>query len=266
MKPYIGITGLMTPQESRVLLRRFDMIFLDGSRQLQVGVLASSKTLSLQGNKYPNRYPRVAEIRGIFQEHHCAFNVLHYSTDEPETLRYQLMMLANEIAGPFLHGLQLNIAWPEQRQLRDFHAATKNKYRIILQLGKRAINDMRRNASAIATNVASYQGVVSAVLIDESGGTGHFVEDMRFAHDLIMALKKHATEIDIGYAGGLRSGTLHLARSLLADYPELNLDAESGVRDLESDDLDLFEAVDYIKACRREILLAEHICRHREMV
>ena len=247
MKPYIGVTGVMTPQESRTILHHFDTSFIDGSRELMVGVLVSSKTLVGKKNKYPNRYPDVDHVAGIFQKHHAAFNVIHYSTDERETLRYQLMMLADEVGGQHLHGFQLNMVWPAREALLDFRNATKKKYRMILQIGRQAMTDYEYDPVRIACKAALYENSIDAVLIDQSGGKGHQIENLNFVLDVIKALKELAPTIDIGVAGGLQSGTIHFMRPFLTTYPDLNWDAESGLR-TDDDDLDILEVVDYLKA------------------
>src|SRR3989344_2763546 len=81
--PYIGVTGFMTPQEVRAGLRGFGA---SSGRKLMVGVLASSETLAGRTGKWRRRYPKIERIHEIFQAHPSALNLIHYSTDKPNTL------------------------------------------------------------------------------------------------------------------------------------------------------------------------------------
>jgi len=252
MKSYIGVTGFMTPQEVRAAQRKFDLLYMDGSRVLQVGVLVSSKTLGGGTNKHSTRYPRVDLVSNIFQDHHSAFNVVHYNTDDPETLAYQLKLITREIAGPHLHGFQLNVKWPTAKALLDFRCATSDAYELVLQISKGAMEELGHQVEPIAEKIASYGENIDAILIDQSGGQGQVIKDLRFTIELIDAVKKRTPTINIGVAGGLRSGTLHCIRPILARHPEICIDAESGLRAPEYDDLDLFEVADYFKAFRKE--------------
>lgn len=252
MRPYIGVTGFMTPQEVRAAQRKFDLLYMDGLRVLQVGVLMSSKTLGGGTNKYPNRYPHIDAVSKIFQNHQGAFNVVHYNTEDPETLAYQLKVIAAEVAGPHLHGFQLNVKWPRFGALQDFHFATGSRFFVMLQISKGAMEDFGHQVVPIAEKIATYGDAIDAVLIDQSGGKGQVITDLQFTLNLIDAIKKHAPAVRIGVAGGLRSGTLHLMRPILARHPDVILDAESGLRSHDHDDLDLFEVADYFKAFRKE--------------
>ncbi|MBI2450547.1 MAG: hypothetical protein HYV47_03355 [Candidatus Nealsonbacteria bacterium] len=106
-KPYVGITGFMRRQEVSAVLEQANLRV----RMLMVGVLVSSKTLSGRQNKWPNRYPKIKEMADIFPEDPNALNLIHYNTDEPETLANQLLELTDR-GGHNLRGFQLNIAWP----------------------------------------------------------------------------------------------------------------------------------------------------------
>ncbi|MDP3947688.1 MAG: hypothetical protein Q8Q41_03295, partial [bacterium] len=158
----------MTPQEVRAGLRCFAA---SASRKLMVGVLASSKTLAGRTNKWPGRYPKMERISEIFQVHPAALNLIHYNTDEPETLSDQLLRLV-EISGENLHGFQLNVAWPLVEELEKFHEATSWKQRLVLQVGGGAMARVEHSPQKFADMVALYGGfvgVVDDVLIDPSG-------------------------------------------------------------------------------------------------
>lgn len=98
--PYIGITGFMSSDEVRLILDTFiksrpwvrnsfgQTVFRGkNDRILMVGVLASMKTLYGKTNKWPNRYPKIEDIKNIFlcNSKHL-LNLIHYGTKHAETL------------------------------------------------------------------------------------------------------------------------------------------------------------------------------------
>ena len=86
--PYVGVTGFMSRTEVSEALA---MVPQGSTRRLMVGVLASSKTLAGQHNKWPGRYPKREAIASILTNDARALNLVHYSTDRPETLFTQLV-------------------------------------------------------------------------------------------------------------------------------------------------------------------------------
>ncbi len=83
-KPYVGIAGVTTAEDLQAVLRVVTAVRLD--RLVVVGVLASSKTLAGKVTRYPQRYPGKRDIAGLCQSHSRVLNVIHYATDEPDTL------------------------------------------------------------------------------------------------------------------------------------------------------------------------------------
>jgi hypothetical protein len=252
--PYIGITGVMTPQEVRALHRVFQNTFVGtGLRhKLVIGILASSKTLAGIQNKYPNRYPKPNRIPEIAQNLKDVFNVIHYSVDDDEldSLGFQLTTISNEIGGPHIDGIQLNVVWPHNDALKSFHIATRRTYKIILQLSRYAMGQMHHDVNAIAERVASYGNLIDAVLIDQSGGMGITV-DVPHTLDLLDALAKRTPYINLGVAGGLTAGTLsNSITPLINHHPNLSWDTESGVRVPKCDDLDLQACYRYLVTSR----------------
>lgn len=229
----------MTPQEVRVGLRHFAA---SSSRKFMVGVLASSKTLAGRMNKWPWRYPEVERIHEIFQAHPAALDMIHYSTDEPNTLSHQLLRLV-DIGGAHLHGFQLNIAWPSIGEIEIFQEATDFQYRIVLQIGERAMREVDGSLERFAEMVYWYGGVVDDVLIDSSGGKGRPL-DAEKARGFLRESSGH--RFNVGVAGGLGPDSFHLIAPLLGEFPDLNVDAEGNLRDSETDDLDVVKMSAYL--------------------
>jgi phosphoribosylanthranilate isomerase len=241
---YIGVTGFMTPQEVRAGL---DCLTLLQSRKLMVGVLASSKTILGEKNKYPNRYPEVQRINQIFQPHPSALNLIHYATDQPESLSKQLLCLV-EFTEPTMHGFQLNVAWPHIGELEKFHEATKWKYRLVLQVGGRAMERVENNPVKLADMIGKYAGsvrMVDDILIDSSGGKGQPF-DIEKALSYLREIKSRNFEVNLGLAGGLGPNSMKRIEPILDEFPGLNLDAEGRLRDEQSDDLDIGRMTAYL--------------------
>lgn len=135
-----------------------------------VGVLASWKTLQGSPNKYPQLFPEVKRISAIFLSHPNVLNLIHYSTDELETLYDQLVRL-KELGGLKLHGFQLNMAWPEVDQLTRFRIRWPYG-RIVLQIGSSAVALMDHRPMKVALKLREYEGLVTDILFDPSGGKG----------------------------------------------------------------------------------------------
>ena len=114
--PYIGITGIVSPAETEVITQSS---LGNSARKIMIGVLMSSQSLRGETNKWPIRYPNAREIAEVFTRNPASFNLIHYYTDQPETLADQLTAV-RRIAGSNLHGFQLNMSWPSVPELRRF--------------------------------------------------------------------------------------------------------------------------------------------------
>ena len=131
--PYIGITGIVKPTESAVIAQTVPGY---STRKTMIGVLVSSKTLRGQPNQWPNRYAKTCDLPGIFTDQPATFNVIHYNAHEPNTLLDQLLAV-RRLAGPNLHGFQLNMAWPSPGDLSLFTRQNPDQ-QLIIQLNQEA--------------------------------------------------------------------------------------------------------------------------------
>ena len=237
---YIGITGFMSQREVRTML---DLMPKDSPRKLMVGVLMSWKTLNRLPNKWSNRYPDVNDVSRIFIDHPAALNLVHYNTKELLTLHYQLKDIIKN-CGSNLHGLQLNIAWPDPMILENFKELHPDKI-IVLQIGERAFELISYSPEILAAKVAEeYKGLIDYILLDLSGGYGIDFDPAEIA-EYLDALKKVRLKIGLGVAGGLSSSTLRNVEFLISEFPNLCINAEGRLRDSD-DDLDLREAGEYV--------------------
>lgn len=225
--PYVGVTGFMSRAEVEEALT---VVPRSSTHRLMVGVLMSSKTLAGQQNKWLGRYPKKEAVADIFVDDSRALSLVHYNTDEPETLYSQLTEVT-ALAGPYLDGFQLNMAWPRISQLEDYRWANPDKF-IVLQVGSRAMAQV--GMKDFAHSVGAYLHVIDAILIDASGGRG---ESLKAAEAAEYLWEVRCYEIGLGVAGGLGPQTLHLIDPLVKEFRgRLNIDVEGRVRTPKPED------------------------------
>lgn len=218
--PYVGITGFMTKDEALDIL---SIVPVNSNRLVMIGVLASQKTIQGIPNKWPNRYPTMDNIAGIFPDDPRALNLIHYNTKESDTLVDQLLTMT-AFAGKNLHGFQLNIAWPSPDAIKEYREAQPEK-QIVLQIGGHAFKMMNNSPIQLAAKVTEYEGIIDYVLLDPSGGLGIPLNPERI-REYLYTLQEKKLDIGLGTAGGLGPTTLHLLEPLAKEFPDLSTDAE----------------------------------------
>ena len=237
--PYIGITGFTSAAQVQDALAVFPS---SSDRCLMVGVLASRRTCAGLPERTPKRHPDVDAIAGIFQDHPLALNLIHYYTDEPETLGGQLAALFKRV-GPGLDGLQINGHWPSQADLEEIRSARPG-LRLVLQVNPDLFGGSPRE---VADQVREISGLTDDILVDASAGQGRPVDPER-ALPYLEALSESG--VGLGVAGGLSAENLPLIEPLLARFPSLSFDAESRLRDAE-DRLDPSKVRQYVETALR---------------
>ena len=222
---YIGVSGFMSRAEVDLALAAFP----PADRLLMVGVLASSKTLAGTQNNYPRRYPMRDDIAGIFSDDPRCLNLVHYATggeSDPEELADALYE-AIRYGGPHCHGLQVNAAWPPVGALREIREHLPDR-RIVLQLGPGVL--AAGPTVDFVRRLDTYDGAVTDVLIDASGGRGLPID----LHTATRWLCEVGERIDAGrgIAGGLCAEAVPTIADLLyfEEYG-VSIDAEGRLRD-----------------------------------
>ena len=227
-QPYMGVTGFMSRGEVQAALEAQGRRTAQSGRKLMVGVLASSKTLAGNTNKFPNRYPKITDIAGIFPNEKWTLNLIHYATDEQDTLDQQLIRMV-DLGGPYLEGFQLNVRWPNPAQLRAI-----GHLRVVLQLGKKALEEMGNNPVRVADRLDGYRGLISDVLVDASGGLGLKL-DPEAAYSYLRAIQERHPTLGLGVAGGLSGETVGGLEPLAREFSNLSFDAEGRLRTKDED-------------------------------
>ena len=212
--------------------------------KLMVGVLASSKTLVGEKNSFPVRFPKVEDISNIFTADERALNMIHYATKEPADFSEQLVRLV-EIAGENLDGFQLNMRWPDPRQIEAFRNRC-DAMKIVLQVGAKALEEVGNDAGRFVEKLMDYRELVEYVLVDPSGGHGIDM-DVAVMRRYVRALKRAEMNCGIVIAGGLGSESLLVVQPIVTEFDDLSIDAEGKLRDAE--DRFLVEAAkEYVRA------------------
>lgn len=227
MRGYIGITGFMKRAEVERALTHIEHPPHEHvtHRQLMVGVLVSLDTLNGKPPaRFPGRYPAIKEVAGIFTDDPRALNLIHYVTSDRKTLPEQLARLV-ELGGPHLHGFQLNMRWPDPATI-----ILLKSLRVVLQLGPKALEEVKGDPEALALRLDAYRGHITDVLIDASGGEGRPI-DLEGSLTQVRAIHRRHPDLGIGEAGGFCAETIdERLRPHVAAYSDLSLDAEGRLR------------------------------------
>ncbi len=248
MRPrsYIGVTGIMSSVQGKSLV---SVLPEDSDVDLMLGLLMSSKTIRDEPNKWPKRYPKVADLGDIFFYHPKALNLIHFNTKSPENL-YEDMLLAQSLAGTYCHGFQLNLVWPDPTVLEMYKWNAPFTYRkIVLQCGHNAMRQASFDPGKIAERVREYKDLVDYVLIDPSGGLGRDFDQFH-AERCFDEISDLVPDVGLGIAGGLHEANVERQLTYLFQHHNFSIDAEGRLRDA-NDDLNIVAAQKYIVAAER---------------
>jgi hypothetical protein len=234
MKPYIGVTGFTKLEEVTAALSVFPE---NSARKLMVGVLATWK--SLRGNpmkpKWARQTAESSSIRNLFLDDRRALNLVHYSTEEgKENSILADLLKIHDLAGPNFHGFQLNLPWPEVKMLGEYRRRVGRNFRLVLQIGQKAVDIAGGTPEGVLGKLYPYVGLIDDILLDPSGGLGKPFDPDR-AREFLLLIKYSDLDFGLGVAGGLGPDSLNLVEPLVAEFPDLNIDAQGRLRNTEND-------------------------------
>ena len=249
---YIGITDFMSGHRARAMRDVFVRAGGPGiNRRLAVGVMMSRKTLCGLPTAWSSAFPKNEEIAQIFQDDRGAvFNVLHYA-DYSDVQFEQCLRMASAFGGPRMQAVQLDMKWPDVEIIRSYRE-TQNDVAIILQVGKSCFDDAKDQPAEIVRRLAPYAGVIDAVLLDRSMGSGTLLDPARTLPHL-EAISTAYPQLGLVVAGGLGPETLHVLVPILQKFPQVSIDAQGRLRRSRkaTDPIDWDLAEDYIRAAVR---------------
>lgn len=246
-RAYIGITDFMTSDQVRQMLEVLrENRQLYWKRRLGVGVMMSWKTLHDQPTKWTSAFPKKEAIADIFVSDADAYNVLHYADYDGHPVLENLE-LVRACGGRHLNAIQLDMIWPDPRDIQEFHSR-HSEVGIIVQANAKALEAVGDDPTALVARLKDYGDSIACVLLDKSMGRGLGMDAaslLPFARAIVDKLPTLA----IAAAGGLGPDTLHLADPLIAEFPGISLDAQGRLRPSGSamDPIDWTMAALYLK-------------------
>lgn len=245
--PYIGITDFMQFDQVGRMLSVFNQnLKPNQKRRLHVGVMMSQKTLNNIDTKWTNAFPAKEKIAEIFSSGET-MNCLHYADYDDIDVARNLIQ-AIHYGGPGINALQLDMVWPDPKQVLNAIKYSEKKLEVILQVGKNAIEQAGDNPYEIVKRLYDYTDLITHVLIDKSMGRGLGL-DANEASSYIYTIKEAFPEIGIVVAGGLGPKTINLIEPLLKNYGDISIDAQGKLRPSGSalDPIDWDMAGNYLK-------------------
>jgi len=249
--PYVGINAPMTVHEvlsvGSLYLDHRDSVPVEMAQPF-LGLMVSYE--GLRGlEQDPGRAKHYPDIDRIPELIDAARNIgmkciIHYNTQNPHICE-ELEALEKRW-GRIPDGWQLNVVWPDPRELNRYLAAVQHaRVQFIVQIGSRAFHKVGNNPEFMARRLTDYDGLASYYLFDLSGGEGK-VLDVEASRPVLEAMYRYVG-CTLSVAGGLGPETVRLIKQLLKDFPFLSWDAQRAVRD-ENDEFDLKRVEGFLDA------------------
>ncbi len=230
MRPYIGITDVPDAEWIASMLRHYRACggeLLE--HKLHAGVMTSYKVLHGIETSWSKVWPKPEEIADIFIYDACVLNVLHYADydDNDRDLAGTLARVA-DLAGPYLHAIQLDMPWPSVAALKTFEKRRPPVY-VILQVGEVALRRAGGDLNEVVDRLQAYSSAIDGVLLDLSMGRGKHM-NAALLRPFIRAFRSRLPHLSITVAGGLGPDTLHLVAPLVHEFPSISIDAQGQLR------------------------------------
>ncbi len=227
--PYIGITDFLSFEQVARMLTVFNAHNPQGSmRRLHVGVMMSYKTLHGIETKWSKAFPPKEAIASIFGSEET-YNCLHYADYDHMPNLGETLYRAIGYGGIGINAIQLDMPWPDPRQIVHGVHMSRRNIEVILQVGKVAIEEADNDPQMVVQRLEDYEGVIHRVLLDKSMGRGvgmDAVALLPFAH----AVRARFPNLGLVAAGGLGPQSINLVEPLIAEFPDLSIDAQGKLR------------------------------------
>lgn len=228
--PYIGITDFTKKEEVWNMVNVFNNNFHSRfKRRLHVGVMMSYKTLNGIPTKWSNAFPPNHVVADIFVSPREVYNCLHYADYDRSVGFANDLTRAIKLGGFLLDAVQLDMVWPDPREIGEALTESLIPIEVILQVGKNAMEEVDNDPEAVVKKLESYEGVFHRVLLDKSMGKGLGM-DANALLPYARLIKQHFPKIGIGVAGGLGPNTMELVRPIVEEFPEVSIDAQGRLR------------------------------------
>jgi hypothetical protein len=255
MKPYVGITGAVSNEEVRTIIKEFSDAgyTMNSSHIPMLGFLVSYKTLNGQHTEN-RRYPKFQGLVSLLREaNREVLAMVHYNSREMSSLAEQVSKIFEGIYTDNLcHSIQLNIIWPDANQVKLIKERFPEMH-IVFQASHKAMTD--KTVKEICDGIGGYGDALNYVLIDPSGGKGLEFE-IENSVNLYSELRARFPDLVVGFAGGFNGSNVKCKLdNLIGKVGEscFCIDAEGGLRDKISDNygddlLNIGKVRDYLQS------------------
>ena len=232
MQPYIGITDFTARHQVEAMLEVFKTNRRPGSdRLLHVGVMMSYKTLHGFPSSWSKMFPPKEHIADIFSAKDDAlYHCLHYADYDSQPELANSLTQAIAYGGYGLNAIQLDMVWPDPKEIEAAIAVSRKPVEVILQVGEEALAHAENDPLILVDTLEQYEGIVHRVLIDKSGGQGRGMDAESLA-PFVQIVIESFPGWGIGVAGGLGPNTMSLATPLAKHHADvLSIDAQGRLR------------------------------------
>jgi hypothetical protein len=232
MQTYIGITDFLARYQVETMLDVLKATRQSGSdRLLHVGVMMSHKTLHGLPSSWSKAFPPKEQIADIFSAKDDAlYHCLHYTDYDNQPELANSLTQAIAYGGLGLDAIQLDMIWPEPKEIKAAVAVSRKPIEVILQVGEKSLAQVENDPLALVQWLEPYEGVIHRVLLDKSGGKGLGM-DASGLIPFVQVVSESFPEWGIGVAGGLGPETMSLAEPLAQHYGDiLSIDAQGCLR------------------------------------
>ena len=229
MYQYIGITGFQEHREVEELLRIHNGVKPHLSEcRLHVGIMVDHQSLHSSGKIHQSNFPKKSIFPEIFAQYDT-YNCLHYvgRSRGKESLRENIASALHH-AGDNVHGLQLDVVSPDPSDIEvgiESYKDTRPDLEVILQVGASLLREVKKEPRKLVQLLEDYTNCVDRILLDGSMGRGiPLVADELIP--LLALIKKEHPHFGLVVAGGLGPKTIPLIQPIIAEFPDVSIDAE----------------------------------------
>lgn len=227
--PLVGITDFTSFEQVENMLTIYRAQKKDGSeRRLHVGVMMSRKTLRGEPTKYTSVFPPKEKVASIFVSKEV-YNCLHYADYESDPDRVKNLYEALTCGGIDMNAVQLDMVWPDPKEIAEAVKKFGQEIEIILQLNSKAMEQVGDSPTIVVQKLEEYRGLIHRVLVDKSGEKGIGM-DATAIIPYVRAIRDRFPDWGLVVAGGLGPNTLHLVEPIASLYPSISIDAQGKLR------------------------------------
>jgi hypothetical protein len=255
---YVGVSGVVSPEQQATLTETFRECFDPSSRVLALGVKATHKTQFLDvENKYGAEwYPVGDQLSQVLVADSDQLQVAQVFID-PElaadpAYRSKFMERISDRGAPWLSAVQFDmLPWHSDPTLPGFieEAKEETDVKVLLQAHSGILET--HTPEQLARKLNDY--ATDYVLLDSSHGKGVRLDLNRLRPYIDALYSSPALDhVGVGIAGGLNAKVVaeELPR-IVADYPDLSWDAEGQLHSINLDGkrpLDIAKTTEYLRA------------------